>query len=814
MVKNLYDYLAKPDKTIGEHVEDLLYRANILRKLGYIKDIHIYNLLIKACEWHDVGKANKEFLKRVLNPKLHFDETKEIAHNILSVYYLDKNEFEEDTDDYFIVACCILFHHDYCDEASVIGEHSSQINSLLIPEYNCNPDERDLLELDCYLEMQETIIVKGLLHRCDYSASGNYEIEYPNDFLEAGLTQISNVKDIIQPLIEAFFSSPWAYKARLTELGGEYAIPLDVIRTASRWLEEEEAAVNNLADVMDDIEIHPSRLFNLINYIDQELFGEKIVVFTDQIETFNAYYEVFKDAFGDEVTGFAESINRDKAEINIYRFQSDPNCKMLICDRSGGEGRNLQIADYVIHIDLPWNINTIEQRIGRLDRMGRNVKKPVTSVVIHSVDSYEEQLFKFWNDGLNVFCQSLSGLEIIMNDINNKIIESIKTDFEFGLYRLIPELIKEAEEMRETVQREQIFDTAAMRFRPLYLQLEKLLHNYQFNENKLFAETMMSWASLAGFGELKHGANDGFVAFDEHNFSVRSAQNSFLIPPNWDYYMSKKQNEIIIKAQRGLEEETKKNINHNNRTIMGSFDRQVAIKNDYIHFYAPGDEIFDCIVKNAMDSYKGMCTALAAESSINWKGFIYTYSIEPNERLLLDAGMSLYSLGMFRQYLSSAIQVIPVGFSSFSEVSDKMVISEHKRLSQMGYFDCSDSIEHLGRRGKENGFLGIFSKYRASNIDWFRSQYSEEKWESLVEQSSQIAQKKAQTGFKKDSNLLSAKEMVDQILSMKESRKRYYGIEGNESIEELRKQYEIILESLYNPIICLESACFMWLVKK
>lgn len=47
---------------------------------------------------------------------------------------------------------------------------------------------------------------------------------------------------------------------------------------------------------------------------------------------------------------------------------------MLICDRSGGEGRNLQIADYVIHIDLPWNINTIEQRIGRLDRMGRNVK--------------------------------------------------------------------------------------------------------------------------------------------------------------------------------------------------------------------------------------------------------------------------------------------------------------------------------------------------------------------------------------------------------------------------------------------------------
>ncbi|RGY22658.1 hypothetical protein DXA47_15295, partial [Tyzzerella nexilis] len=84
----------------------------------------------------------------------------------------------------------------------------------------------------------------------------------------------------------------------------------------------------------------------------------------------------------------------------------------------------------------------------------------------------------------------------------------------------------------------------------------------------------------------------------------------------------------------------------------------------------------------------------------------------------------------------------------------------------------------------------------------------------LVEQNSQIARKKARTGFQKDSNLLGAKEMIDQILSMKESRKKYYGTEGNESIEELRKQYEVILESLSKPIIRLESACFMWLVKK
>ena len=631
--------------------------------------------------------------------------------------------------------------------------------------------------------------------------------------LEGKLTE-KDIADFIQPLLEAFFSSPWAYVARIEGLVAKANIPDDVLRTAKRWLTDENEAIERMADVLDDIDSHPSRLVKLLSYIDENLFGEKIVIFTDQAETFDVYYKVLKESFGDEVTGFGESIDRDQAEINIYRFQSDPKCKMLICDKSGGEGRNLQIADYIVHIDLPWNINSIEQRIGRLDRMGRNVEKPVTSVVIHSSDSYEEQLFKFWNDGLNVFCQSLSGLEIIMNDINCKITESIKTDFEFGLYSLIPELIKEAESMRETVQREQIFDTAAMRFRPLYLQLEKLLLNYSFNENKLFADTMMSWASLAGFGELQQGKNDKLVTFDEDNFSIRSAQNSFLLPPNWDNYLAKKQNEVAIKAQRGLEEEKERHVSHNNRTIMGSFDRPYSIKNDYIHFYAPGDEVFDCIVENAMSSYKGMCTSFAAESCVDWKGFIYSFSIEPNERLLIDSNVSLYMLGMFRQYLASSIQVIPVSFNAFADVPEKIVLSEHKRIIQTGYFGKADFIDHLGRRGMDSGFLRIPARYSLSNIEWFKNQYPKEKWDKLVDQSSQMARKTARDRFRKESNLSGAKEMISQILSMKESHANYYGTAGEYSVDELRRQYDLIYESLTKPIIRMESASYVWLVKK
>ena len=215
-----------------------------------------------------------------------------------------------------------------------------------------------------------------------------------------------------------------------------------------------------------------------------------------------------------------------------------------------------------------------------------------------------------------------------------------------------------------------------------------------------------------------------------------------------------------------------------------------------------------------MRSYKGMCTAFAAESCVDWKGFIYTFSIEPNERLLIDNGVSLYMLGMFRQYLATSIQVIPVGFSAYTDVPEKTVLSEHKRISQMGYFNRSDTIDHLGRRGKENGFLGILNRYSTSNLDWFKSQYSEEKWEKLIEQSSQMARKKARERFHRESNLPGAKEMISQILSMKESHANYYGTEGNGSVDELRSQFDIIYESLTKPVIRMESASFVWLLKK
>ncbi|MDO4323469.1 MAG: CRISPR-associated helicase Cas3' [Lachnospiraceae bacterium] len=183
------DYLAKPDRTIGQHSDELLEQAGILWRLGYIKDEHMYYLLQEACLHHDDGKANPQFARRVLDKRIKFDPDKEIAHNILSVFYLNPDDYSDE--DYVRIACAILYHHDYCDEAEVINSQKELIDRLLIKEYCYKLKRKHQNKIwGPVLYEPKTIILKGLLHRCDYSASGNYQVEYPNDFLTESMDRL------------------------------------------------------------------------------------------------------------------------------------------------------------------------------------------------------------------------------------------------------------------------------------------------------------------------------------------------------------------------------------------------------------------------------------------------------------------------------------------------------------------------------------------------------------------------------------------------------------------------------------------------
>lgn len=183
-------YKAKPNKTIREHTDELLQNLDILQNLNYIKNQHIYDLTKIACEYHDYGKSNREFQKRIEN-NTNFNENIEIAHNVLSLYFIDKNEFKN-IDDYYKVGFAVLNHHNYCDNFGIIeNEECKELIKNLLSDFKVNSIKRSTTtKLNKIKENEEAILIKGFLHKCDYSASGEIPIEYKNDFLNSGLDNL------------------------------------------------------------------------------------------------------------------------------------------------------------------------------------------------------------------------------------------------------------------------------------------------------------------------------------------------------------------------------------------------------------------------------------------------------------------------------------------------------------------------------------------------------------------------------------------------------------------------------------------------
>ncbi|OWP25181.1 CRISPR-associated helicase/endonuclease Cas3 [Fusobacterium polymorphum] len=194
-IKNIY--YAKPDKTLAQHNEELHIQKKKLIDLGYIDDDKIIELLEYSIEFHDIGKINPEFQVRVKENK-KFDTTKEVAHNILSIHFIDKKDYD-DKNDYESIAYAVFYHHRFGngDNDSIRADENTKkiIENLLskLEEKGIKVIKKISPSLKLpNLHTDRNIKLLGLLMKCDHSASGGYEIEYPNDFLEDALNNLLN----------------------------------------------------------------------------------------------------------------------------------------------------------------------------------------------------------------------------------------------------------------------------------------------------------------------------------------------------------------------------------------------------------------------------------------------------------------------------------------------------------------------------------------------------------------------------------------------------------------------------------------------
>ena len=115
-------------------------------------------------------------------------------------------------------------------------------------------------------------------------------------------------------------------------------------------------------------------------------------------------------------------IERDRAAA--YFAEDDGGAQILICSEIGSEGRNFQFSRHLILFDLPFNPDLLEQRIGRLDRIGQ--QHTIQIHVPHYAGTTQADLLRWYHEGLNAFEQSNPAAQAIFTRFEKELVNTLQ----------------------------------------------------------------------------------------------------------------------------------------------------------------------------------------------------------------------------------------------------------------------------------------------------------------------------------------------------------------------------------------------------
>ena len=131
-------------------------------------------------------------------------------------------------------------------------------------------------------------------------------------------------------------------------------------------VEEAKKILNHFKSITEDSKLE--KLIELITEINQRNKGTKILIYTKHPATLKYISDTLKkQRFS--ITEFKGGLTSDEKTNRIREFKE--KTQIMISTETGSEGLNLQFCSNIINYDLPWNPMAVEQRIGRLDRIGQ-----------------------------------------------------------------------------------------------------------------------------------------------------------------------------------------------------------------------------------------------------------------------------------------------------------------------------------------------------------------------------------------------------------------------------------------------------------
>jgi hypothetical protein len=135
----------------------------------------------------------------------------------------------------------------------------------------------------------------------------------------------------------------------------------------------------------------------------------KLLIFTEHKDTLNYLVSRIGDMLGNEnaVRTIYGGTNRDERRKVQEEFRNDPEVVVLVATDAAGEGVNLQNANLMVNYDLPWNPNRLEQRFGRIHRIGQTEVCHLWNIV--AAETREGEVFKKLFDKIEIEKEALGG---------------------------------------------------------------------------------------------------------------------------------------------------------------------------------------------------------------------------------------------------------------------------------------------------------------------------------------------------------------------------------------------------------------------
>jgi len=305
----------------------------------------------------------------------------------------------------------------------------------------------------------------------------------------------------------------------------------------------------------------------------------KVLLFTEAQATLDSLRALLS-ADGIEVLGYHGDLPLVERDRQVARFRDPDGPKILVSTEVGGEGRNFQFAHHLVNYDLPWSPAAMEQRIGRLDRIGQT--QPVDIHVFDVRGTLASDVLALLADAVGVFGETMGGLDALLEEVEPRILElALATPAERAEYRTA--LGARVAEARSAIRRaydplldERSFDRAAVQalVDRAGVRIGLDLDQDGSLEDRLWAiardlderleETVTELARRVGIGVDTDEQVDAFQCAFHFGHALKV--------------------EALPGLQLGEE-----------RTVLGTFWRDTAVEQEEIDFFATGHPIVESL---------------------------------------------------------------------------------------------------------------------------------------------------------------------------------------------------------------------------